>query len=77
MSRQTKAQSKRGFTYLPVQHVFSHTTMCLMCLRHFVSAQIHLRQFHGTRYSAISPDMMSSEELEVRQSPRYADDDDQ
>ncbi|XP_039984343.1 maspardin isoform X2 [Xiphias gladius] len=30
--------------------------------------QIHLRQFHGTRYAAISPDMVSTEELEVQES---------
>ncbi|CAJ0962556.1 unnamed protein product [Ranitomeya imitator] len=28
--------------------------------------QIHLRQFHGTRYAAIDPVMMSAEELEVQ-----------
>ncbi|XP_051561757.1 maspardin [Myxocyprinus asiaticus] len=28
--------------------------------------QIHLRQFHGTRYTAISPEMVSAEELEVQ-----------
>ncbi|TRY83706.1 hypothetical protein DNTS_018512 [Danionella cerebrum] len=28
--------------------------------------QIHLRQFHGTRYAAISPEMVSAEELEVQ-----------
>ncbi|XP_064422037.1 maspardin isoform X1 [Latimeria chalumnae] len=30
--------------------------------------QIHLRQFHGTRYSAIDPAMVSAEELEVHKS---------
>ncbi|XP_062417663.1 maspardin isoform X3 [Pungitius pungitius] len=30
--------------------------------------QIHLRQFHGTRYAAISPAMVSAEELEVKES---------
>ncbi|XP_035019681.1 maspardin isoform X2 [Hippoglossus stenolepis] len=30
--------------------------------------QIHLRQFHGTRYAAISPEMVSAEELEVQES---------
>nr|XP_046272651.1 maspardin isoform X3 [Scatophagus argus] len=30
--------------------------------------QIHLRQFHGTRYAAISPAMVSAEELEVQNS---------
>ncbi|XP_072516931.1 maspardin isoform X2 [Salminus brasiliensis] len=30
--------------------------------------QIHLRQFHGTRYAAINPAMVSAEELEVQQS---------
>ncbi|CAH2274407.1 maspardin isoform X1 [Pelobates cultripes] len=28
--------------------------------------QIHLRQFHGTRYAAIDPSMVSAEELEVQ-----------
>uniref|UniRef100_A0A3Q1GL79 SPG21 abhydrolase domain containing, maspardin n=1 Tax=Acanthochromis polyacanthus TaxID=80966 RepID=A0A3Q1GL79_9TELE len=28
--------------------------------------QIHLRQFHGTRYAAISPAMVSTEELQVQ-----------
>ncbi|XP_050971974.1 maspardin isoform X2 [Labeo rohita] len=28
--------------------------------------QIHLRQFHGTRYAAINPEMVSAEELEVQ-----------
>uniref|UniRef100_A0A8C1GFV3 SPG21 abhydrolase domain containing, maspardin n=1 Tax=Cyprinus carpio TaxID=7962 RepID=A0A8C1GFV3_CYPCA len=28
--------------------------------------QIHLRQFHGTRYAAISPELVSAEELEVQ-----------
>ena len=28
--------------------------------------QIHLRQFHGTRYAAINPAMVSAEELEVQ-----------
>ncbi|KAG8575065.1 hypothetical protein GDO81_009430 [Engystomops pustulosus] len=28
--------------------------------------QIHLRQFHGTRYAAIDPAMVSAEELEVQ-----------
>lgn len=30
--------------------------------------QIHLRQFHGTRYAAISPDMVNAEELDVQAS---------
>nr|XP_029501076.1 maspardin-like [Oncorhynchus nerka] len=30
--------------------------------------QIHLRQFHGTRYAAINSDMVSAEELEVQKS---------
>uniref|UniRef100_UPI003AAD9CC2 maspardin isoform X2 n=1 Tax=Centroberyx gerrardi TaxID=166262 RepID=UPI003AAD9CC2 len=30
--------------------------------------QIHLRQFHGTRYAAINPAMVSAEELEVQKS---------
>lgn len=30
--------------------------------------QIHLRQFHGTRYAAIDPAMVSAEELEVQRS---------
>lgn len=30
--------------------------------------QIHLRQFHGTRYAAINPAMVSAEELEVQES---------
>ncbi|XP_028291714.1 maspardin isoform X2 [Gouania willdenowi] len=30
--------------------------------------QIHLRQFHGTRYAAICPTMMNSEELKVNES---------
>ncbi|XP_069378580.1 maspardin isoform X2 [Paralichthys olivaceus] len=30
--------------------------------------QIHLRQFHGTRYAAINHDMVSAEELEVQKS---------
>lgn len=34
----------------------------------FVSLQIHLRQFHGTRYAAINPAMVSAEELEVQKS---------
>ncbi len=33
-----------------------------------VCVQIHLRQFHGTRYAAISPAMVSAEELEVQES---------
>ena len=33
-----------------------------------VYVQIHLRQFHGTRYAAISPEMVSAEELEVQES---------
>lgn len=28
--------------------------------------QIHLLQFHGTRYAAIDPSMVSAEELEVQ-----------
>lgn len=40
--------------------------------------QIHLRQFHGTRYAAISPAMVSAEELEVQEShPNQDSDDDQ
>lgn len=27
--------------------------------------QIHMRQFHGTRYAAINPAMVSAEELEM------------
>lgn len=43
--------------------------------------QIHLRQFHGTRYAAISPSMVSAEELQVHESHlsnkhNSADDDD-
>ncbi|KAM9317645.1 maspardin isoform 2-T2 [Pholidichthys leucotaenia] len=37
--------------------------------------QIHLRQFHGTRYAAISPSMVSVEELEVQQSQQSTDQD--
>lgn len=33
---------------------------------HPVSLQIHLLQFHGTKYSAIDPAMVSAEELEVQ-----------
>lgn len=43
--------------------VFSLFMMLLV-----VYVQIHLRQFHGTRYAAISPDMVSTEELEVQES---------
>ncbi|KAK5916076.1 hypothetical protein CesoFtcFv8_001610 [Champsocephalus esox] len=39
--------------------------------------QIHLRQFHGTRYAAISPSMVSAEELQVQESQlsQHEDDD--
>lgn len=37
--------------------------------------QIHLRQFHGTRFAAISPDMINAEELEVHASRQDSDDD--
>ncbi|TNN65375.1 Maspardin [Liparis tanakae] len=41
--------------------------------------QIHLRQFHGTRFAAISPSMVSAEELEVQESQlsgnQHSDDD--
>ena len=32
----------------------------------FYIQQIHLLQFHGTRYGAIDPSMVSAEELEVQ-----------
>jgi len=32
----------------------------------FYIQQIHLLQFHGTRYAAIDPSMVSAEELEVQ-----------
>lgn len=32
----------------------------------FCVQQIHLLQFHGTRYAAIDPSMVSAEELEVQ-----------
>lgn len=32
----------------------------------WIVSQIHLRQFHGTRYAAIDPSMVSAEELEVQ-----------
>lgn len=37
--------------------------------------QIHLRQFHGTRYAAISPAMVSAEELEVQKGHLNSDQD--
>ncbi|XP_068169985.1 maspardin isoform X1 [Antennarius striatus] len=37
--------------------------------------QIHLRQFHGTRYAAISPSMVSAEELEVQEGHVTSDQD--
>lgn len=40
----------------------------------FVYIQIHLRQFHGTRYAAISPAMLRAEELEVQKSNQDLDD---
>lgn len=36
--------------------------------RLYPALKIHLRQFHGTRYAAINPAMISAEELEVQKS---------
>lgn len=69
------------FLLLMFLKTFSLYNINIFCLLHcFMSVlyctnnivllfpQIHLRQFHGTRYAAISPDMVNAEELEEQDS---------
>ncbi|XP_069481187.1 maspardin isoform X2 [Ambystoma mexicanum] len=42
-----------------------------------IYVQIHLRQFHGTRYAAIDPAMVNAEELEVQKGNLTSNQDDQ
>lgn len=56
-------------TKVTQKECFSFTkTLCSYTCFHVIShvQQIHLLQFHGTRYAAIDPSMVSAEELEVQ-----------
>lgn len=58
-----------ALTKITPKECFSFTkTLCFYtCLSVvFHVRQIHLLQFHGTRYAAIDPSMVSAEELEVQ-----------
>ncbi|KAI4829701.1 hypothetical protein KUCAC02_001376 [Chaenocephalus aceratus] len=59
--------------------VFDQSALSLEAKEEMYKAvpEFHLRQFHGTRYAAISPSMVSAEELQVQESQlsQHEDDD--